>query len=137
MLVEPLPGAPTDCLRDWLAESDKSWDAMHRALADGELTWNGGEYPLNHVVLGGELLYSEADYIMSLKSAAQVRDIAPAAAAVTEPEFRRRYFAIGRSYEFGTREDDCLYTWDYFQEVRKLYSRAAAAGRPVLFTADQ
>lgn len=25
------------------AESDKAWDAMHRTLADGELTWDGGE----------------------------------------------------------------------------------------------
>jgi len=24
--------------REYLAETDKSWDAMHRALADGELT---------------------------------------------------------------------------------------------------
>jgi hypothetical protein len=38
------------------AESDKAWDAMHRTLADGQLTWDGGEYPLNHVVLAGELL---------------------------------------------------------------------------------
>jgi hypothetical protein len=59
-----------------LAQSDKAWDAMHRALADGQMTWDGGEYPLNHVVLGGELLYTGPDYIMSLKSQQQVRDIA-------------------------------------------------------------
>src|SRR5262245_9978603 len=56
------------------AESDKSWDAMHRALADGELTWDGGDYPLNHTVLAGELLYTDSDYIMSLKTPQQVRD---------------------------------------------------------------
>jgi hypothetical protein len=39
----------------YAAESDKSWDAMHRALADGQLTWDGGTYPLNHTVLAGEL----------------------------------------------------------------------------------
>ena len=37
----------------YAAESDKSWDAMHRLLSDGSLTWDGGEYPLNHVVLAG------------------------------------------------------------------------------------
>src|SRR5215468_6024526 len=52
----------------YAAESDKSWDAMHRALSDGQLTWDGGTYPLNHAVLGGELLYTEADYIMTLKT---------------------------------------------------------------------
>ena len=62
-LVEPVTYA---------AESDKAWDAMHRALTDGRLTWDGGTYPLNHVVLAGELLYTEDDYIMSLKSPAPV-----------------------------------------------------------------
>jgi len=37
-----------------MPESDKAREAMHRALADGQLSWDGGTYPLNHVVLGGE-----------------------------------------------------------------------------------
>src|SRR5881392_2285047 len=83
------------------AESDKSWDAMHRALADGEMTWDGGDYPLNHTVLAGELLYTESDYIISLKTPEQVRDIAAALAGITETEFRRRYDAIDpKSYGF-------------------------------------
>ena len=57
-----------------MAESDKAWDAMHRALADGQLSRDGGAYPLNHVVIGGESLYSESDFIMMLKTPAQVRD---------------------------------------------------------------
>jgi hypothetical protein len=40
------------------AESDKAWDAMHRVLTDGHLTWDGGIYPLNHAVLAGDLLYT-------------------------------------------------------------------------------
>ncbi len=44
---------------DLKAECDKSWDAMHRALADGQLTWDGGEYPLSHVVLAGTTLQRE------------------------------------------------------------------------------
>ena len=123
---------------DFKAESDKSWDAMHRVLADGELTWDGGMYPLNHTVLAGELLYTESDYIISLKNPKQVRDIATALSAITEEEFRRRYFAIKpKSYGFPLSEEDFRYTWDWFQGVRDLYSRAAKEGRYVLFTADQ
>lgn len=48
---------------EWLAESDKSWDWIHRVLTDGKLEWNNGTYPLNHVVMGGESLYSESDYM--------------------------------------------------------------------------
>jgi len=123
---------------DLKAECDKSWDAMHRVLADGQLTWDGGEYPLSHVVLAGEPLYSESDYIMSLKTPQQVRDIAAALPAVTEAEFRRRYFAIdAKSYGFPLSEEDFGYTWDWFQGVRDLHTRAAKEGRSVLFTADQ
>ena len=123
---------------DFAAESDKSWDAMHRVLADGELSWDGGDYPLNHVILAGELLYTGDDYIMSLKSPEQVRDVAEALLAVTEDEFRRRYFAISPgSYGMELSEADFEYTWEWFQGVRDFYIRAAEANRYVLFTADQ
>src|SRR5262245_52931869 len=103
---------------DLKAESDKAWDAMHRTLADGKLAWDGGEYPLGHVVLAGELLYTDSDYIMSLKTPQQVRDIAAALPRMTEQEFRRRYFAIdGRSYGVPLSEEDFQYTWDWFQGV--------------------
>jgi hypothetical protein len=123
---------------DLKAESDKAWDAMHRTLADGRLTWDGGAYPLNHVVLAGELLYTNPDYIMSLKTPQQVRDIATALPAITEAEFRRRYYVIdARNYSTPLSEEDFGYTWDWFQGVRDLYTRAAKEGRFVLFTADQ
>lgn len=123
---------------EYLAESDKAWDAMHRALADGGLTWDGGEYPLNHVVLAGELLSTEPDYIMSLKSPKQVRDIAAALPIITESEFRHRHFAIDQdAYGFPVDEQDFGYTWEWFQNVRRLYGVAAAEGRYVLFTASQ
>jgi hypothetical protein len=123
---------------DLIAECDKSWDAMHRALADGQMSWNGGRYPLNHAVLAGELLYSDSDYIMSLKTPQQVRDIAAALTAITEEEFRRRYFAIdAKSYGRPLSDEDFGYTWDWFQGVRDLYARASQEGRFVLFSADQ
>lgn len=122
----------------WKAESDKAWDAMHRTLADGYLTWKGGSYPLNHTVLAGELLYTERDYIMSLKDPSEVRDIAAALSEIAEEEFRRRYFQIdAKDYGFSLSEEDFAYTWEWFQGVRDLYARAAKEGRYVLFTADQ
>lgn len=124
--------------RDYLAESDKAWDGMHRTLADGELSWDGGEYPLNHTVLAGKLLYTESDYIMSLKTPAQVKDVAAALANLDEAEFRRRYDGIDQNrYDGEMGDEDFDYTWHWFQGVRKLYQRAAAEGRYVLFTADQ
>ena len=121
-----------------LAESDKSWDAMHRALSDGQLTIDGGEYPLNHVVLAGEQMYSGDDFIASLKTPAQVRDIAGVLPSVTEDDFRRRYFRIDpNSYDVPLSEEDFEYTWRWFQGVRDLFIRAAKDDRFVLFTVDQ
>lgn len=124
--------------QEFLAESDKSWDAMHRVLGDGDLTWDGGKYPLNHVVLAGELLYTRSDYIISLKTPQQVKDIAGALPTVTKEMFRERYFGISScSYGMELSEVDFDYTWDYFQSVREFYLLAAENGRFVLFTASQ
>lgn len=120
------------------AENDKAWDAMHRALADGRLTWDGGAYPLNHAVLAGELLYTGSDYIMSLKSPEQVKDIAVALAEIDLDTFTERYRKIdSEDYGFPLTDEDLEYTWEWFQSVRDLYARAAANDRSVLFTADQ
>jgi hypothetical protein len=120
------------------AESDKAWDAMHRTLSDGDLAWDGGDYPLNHVVLGGERLYHDSDYIMVLKTPEQVRDVAAAILDMTEPEFRRRYFAIDtESYGLPVDEEDFGYTWGWFEGVHEFWMRAASEGRYVLFTASQ
>ncbi len=122
----------------YAAESDKAWDAMHRVLADGRLTWSGGDYPLNQAVLGGELLYTDSDYIMCLKSPKQVQDVAAALEGITREEFRARYDGIDpEDYGLPLSDDDFLYTWGWFQNVRELYARAALEQRYVLFTADQ
>jgi hypothetical protein len=122
----------------YAAESDKAWDAMHRALADGLLTYDGGAFPLNHVVLGGEVLYTDDDYIMSLKTPAQVAAISAALAALDERSFRTCYDRIDADdYGVVPGDEDFAYTWHWLQDVRRLYATAAAAGRHVLFTADQ
>jgi Domain of unknown function (DUF1877) len=121
-----------------VVESDKAWDAMHRVLTGGELTWNEIDYPLSHVILGGADLYSEPDYIMSLKTPKQVQDIATALPSMLEPEFRERYFAIdAESYGLPLSEEDFLYTWEYFQAVREFFLRISGQNHYVLFTADQ
>jgi hypothetical protein len=119
----------------YAAESDEAWEAMHRALADGHLTQDGGTYPLNHAVLAGKLLSGENERILSLKTPAQVRDIAEALEALTEEQFGQRYLAIDAS-EYGTHieDHDLAYTWEWFLAVRDLYRLAANEGRYVLFT---
>lgn len=124
--------------KEWLAQNDKAWDAMHRTLTDGRLAWESDPFPLSHVILGGELLYTESDYIMSLKSPEEVAAVAESLKLVTEDWFRTRYFKIDpEEYGFPLSENDFGYTWIWFEEVRELFLRAAAVKRHILFTADQ
>lgn len=61
------------------AELDKAWDAIHRSLTDGTLSFDCESYPLGGAVLGGELLYYDGDkyddYIITAKSPSMVREL--------------------------------------------------------------
>lgn len=95
-----------------LPESDKSWDAMHRALGDGKLDGETGPYPLSHVVLGGQQLYDGDDYILVLKDPKMLHDIAQALASVTKERLRAGYDAMDtKAYGFEPSDEDFEYTW--------------------------
>jgi hypothetical protein len=120
----------------WLAESDKAWNAMHRALSDGELTFEGGakHAPLGLVVLGGESIVEDEDETVVLLEAEGVAAAARALKALTQKVFRERYFRLCPGYapEFG--EEDFEYTWENLQCVRELFVKAARAKRAIIFT---
>lgn len=123
---------------EWHAETDKAWDAIHRALTDGQMGWDNGAFPLSHAIMGGEEIYELDDYIMSLKTPWEVKAIAKALRDVSEAEFKQNYLRIDpEDYGFPIDEEGCEYTWHWFQVMRKLYYRAADADRHVLFTASQ
>jgi hypothetical protein len=123
--------------RDWLCETDKAWDAIHRAFNASDLDY---EYrsPLHGVILGGEPLYFKDDYIISLKSVERVCEIARALNTVNEASFRPLYFAIDpKKAGFAIDDEDFVYTWGWLKDLVPFYLRSAEAGRSVIFTADQ
>jgi hypothetical protein len=122
----------------WLAQTDKSWDAIHRCLSNGTRYHDEGEYPLNRAILGGKLLYSGEDYVVAYVAPHEVKDVAAALAPLTEQELRKRYDAIDPDdYDGQHGEEDFKFTWANFLAVREFYKKAAAAGRSVVFTVDQ
>ncbi len=121
----------------WAYETDVAWDAIHRSLTDGDLDWDNGTYPLNHVILGGEQLYDENDAILSLKSPEQVREIAAALSLVTPARFKAGYQRIAAEDYDGLKGlEDYHSSWDEFCELPEFYQRAADAGRWVIFSVD-
>ena len=122
----------------WACETDLAWDAIHRCFCNGKLNWEVGEYPLNHVIFGGERLHSGDDFIMSLKTPAQAAAIAKAMSTVTRDQLRARYNQIDtREYLMALSEIDFGYTWELFSGLVDFFDRASKAGRYVLFTAGQ
>ena len=121
-----------------LAELDKSWDALHRSLTNGKLEWDNGTFPLNHTILGGELIYHQQDYIRTLKTPDQVKAIFSEIKNITESELRNGYDKIDtKDYGFELTDEDFEYTWDWFKQSVDFWEKANSENRYVLFTADQ
>ncbi|UBF23852.1 YfbM family protein [Kovacikia minuta CCNUW1] len=121
---------------EYLAQSDKAWNAIHRCLTDGSLLYESGQYPLNHCICGGRQLYNGEDYTVSFVSAVQVKDVVAALSQINQHWMQERYFTLPQN-DYGILcNDDFQYIWKWFQEVRQLYKKASIKGRAVIFTVD-
>ena len=123
---------------DRLTETDKAWDAIHRALTDGQLGWANGSAPLNLTILGGRRLSTPDHYIAVYKTAADVVAVAEALKGIDEVGIRERYERIvpaDYAPEYG--DEDAAYTAEWYGSVRTFYISAAERELPVAFTTDQ
>jgi hypothetical protein len=123
---------------DHLCQTDKAWDAIHRCLTNGKISFEQRAYPRNLCILGGEQLHAGEEYIVSLLTSEQVRELAVALQPLTRNWFNDRYLEIdAKDYGPNFGEEDFQYTWDYFEGVREFYVKAASDGRWTIFTVDQ
>ena len=103
---------------EFIAQSDKAWDAMHRSLSDGQLSYTEGPHPLRLAVIGGDPIYAASDYIMSLKTPKQVVDVSLELSKISKEEFRKKYDAMdAEAYGCPKNEDDFEYTWEWLTGV--------------------
>ena len=121
-----------------LQETDKAWDAIHRCLSDGTLESDAGEWPLNAAVLGGECMYFGDDHTVRFVDDDEVGEIAAALAKVDRDWFAARFATLtDHGYPGPADEADLAYTWNWFEQLRAFFARAAADKRAVMFSADQ
>ncbi|RGZ01609.1 DUF1877 family protein [Clostridium sp. AM58-1XD] len=137
---------------EYTCELDKSWDAMHRMLTDGNLNFENKYPPLCNVIFGGEFLYglvrkssgkvtcprAEDDEYIILKTPEEVKEIAKVLPYRTKEECRKCYYMIDKEdYGLQTDEEDFEYTWTYLQDSLDFWKKAAEENRYVLFTVDR
>jgi len=121
---------------EWLFETDKGWDAIHRCLTDGRLDYDNGELPLKLCILGGYQLYEGDDYVVSVTPDDKVAAVATALTSISQDQFRDMYERIDVEEYPDKSEDDLEYTWEMFEGLPGFWGRAASAKRAVVFTVD-
>jgi hypothetical protein len=123
----------------WLAESETTWDAIHRCFCHGELLYEGGDYPLNHLVCGGRQLiaWEETEYTVAYVNAQQVKDVAAAAQRIRQDALHDLYDQIdAEDYGQPLSDEDFAVVWVCFTQIVQLFTRAASANRAIIFTVD-
>jgi hypothetical protein len=122
-----------------IAAVDKAWDVIHRCLTDGTLRGMGhGTTPLAWAVLGGKSLYGGSDFIVCYVMPQQVAQVAPALDEIVGAWFAQRYWQLeNNGYRGPINNEELEYAWDYFTNMRNLYTRAAANSYAVIFVTDQ
>jgi hypothetical protein len=122
-----ISGIEEEWERDWLFETDKGWDAIHRCLADGRLEYDNGEFPLKLCILGGYQLHEGDHYVVSVTPDDQVPDVAAALKQITRGQFREMYDGIDAAVYSEKSDGDFDYTWAMFDGMPQFWERAAEA----------
>lgn len=123
---------------DWLCETDKAWDAIHRCLTDGKLEPTNGSPPLSLVIFGGKHLCDTGDCHVCYVPATSVPEVAAALHAFERSRFDAAYDALADTDYDGPHDaDDREYTWENLQQLEAFWARAASGSRCVIFTVDQ
>jgi hypothetical protein len=117
-------------------ETGTTWDAIHRCFTEGELDPAGGEFPLNHAILGGKQLYKGTDSTGVLIRPDMTRFIADALSELDQDSLRPKFFALaGATYDQPVDEKHFMQVWRMVQDLQVFFDAAAENLEAVVFTA--
>jgi hypothetical protein len=111
-----------------------AWDPLHRIMTDGELDPGGGEFPQNHVVLGGKALHRGADFSAILIRPDVVGFVSEALNDLKQLEVREKFNALPESYAKPRGDKDFTEVWLAVQKLRTFFDAAAENLEAVVFT---
>lgn len=134
--LEELKGKPDLKKSGRILDLGTAWDPIHRCLTEGELDPAGGDFPLNHAVLGGKQLHKGAEQTAVLVRPDMTRFIADALEELTEDDFRKKFFALSpQSYQQPIDEKHFMQTWIALLTLKDFYLAATENLEAVVFTA--
>lgn len=115
-----------------------TWDPIHRCLTDGTLEPEGGEFPLNHCILGGRRLHKGPGFEAVLIRPDIVPHVAESMHHMKRQDLHGKYFSIdAANYGQAPSEQEFDKVWLMLQQIRKLFEDAAMDRCAVLFTVER
>ena len=138
-LMQVIESLETRWDRDWLVQTDKAWDAIHRTVTDGELLYDNGEYPLKLMICGGKQLFLGDGYTVSFISRHGVGEVAAQTGLMGRDWFRERCYRMlrtARDYGGVIGDEDFEYAWQYFEPLKAFFNKVGASGLSAIFTVD-
>jgi hypothetical protein len=110
------------------------WDPLHRILTDGELDPGGGDFPENHVVLGGRQLHHGPDFSSILIRPDMVAFVSTALNELKQTEVREKFQNLPASYTKPRGDKEFAEIWLAIQKLRTFFDAAGENLEAVVFT---
>lgn len=136
--VEQLRQSPKQRDIGLVLECGCDWDPIHRALTEGKLDPDDGEFPLDHCVLGGRQLHSGDGFDAILIRPDVAPHVAGALNDLRRAEFVEKYMAIAPAdYGKEPSEPEADRVWSTLKLIRQMFDDAAIEHAAVVFTAER
>jgi hypothetical protein len=111
-----------------------AWDPLHRIMTDGELDPGGGDFPGNHVVLGGKQLHHGSDFSTIVIRPDMVPFVSEALNDLKQLEVREKFNALPPSYTKPRGDKEFTEVWLAVKQLRTFFDAAAENLEAVVFT---
>ena len=113
-----------------------TWDPLHRIMTDGELDPGGGDFPGNHVVLGGKQLHHAGDFSTILIRPDIVAFVSEALNELKQAEVREKFQNLPASYGKPRGDKEFIELWLAITQLRTFFDAAAENLEAVVFTVN-
>lgn len=134
-VIDNLRKSPKHLENGLVLECGCDWDPIHRALTEGTLDPDGGEFPLDHCVLGGRQLHAGDDFEVIVIRPDIVPHVAAALHDLRRADFVENYMAIDPA-DYGKQptEEEGDRIWSTLKLIRQMFEDAGNEHAAIAFT---